>query len=166
MTRKAKGLDDGIKRWETFHKKPHRKLIKTKLVWPKKWGRLGEAETTYYQSGKWYKNKVVRYYHDHSAGVVCYHPLGYCDGLTPEKPPVVEWPETGAILGNFLGWDVQPSDGKLARKGELLEAEPDSAGSLLCASPDGHLLFVVEHGKITGLLVGKSLKVEAEGIDG
>ena len=160
MTRQAKGLDDGIARWECFHKKQHRKLLDVKLVWPKRWGKLGEAKTTYYRSAKWYKDKVVRYYHDHDPGVICYHPTGSQDKLTPAKPPVDEWPETGAILGNFLGWDVKTADGK------LLEAEPDSKGSLLCSSPDGHMLFVVEHGKITGLLVGKSLKVEAEGIDG
>lgn len=161
MPRRAKGLDDGIKRWETFNKKPHRKLIKTKLNWPKRWGKLGEAKTTYYRSDKWHKDgKFVNYFHDHSAGVACYHPMGAQRGLTATRPPISAWPETGVVLGNFLGWDIELPDGR------LLEAEPDSKASLLCSSPDGHMLFVVEDGCITGILVGKSLKVEAEGIDG
>lgn len=161
MTRKADTLDDAIHRWTVFHKKPqHRRLLEVKLRWPKKWGKLGEAKTTYYRSDKWYANgKFVNYFHDHDNGVICYHPMGTQRGLERAEPPVRKWPDAATVLGTFLGWDIEVD-------GKIVEAEPDSTKSLLCASPDGHMLFVVERGKITGLLVGPSLKVEAEGIDG
>jgi hypothetical protein len=154
-------LDDAVKRWTTFHKKPkHRKLIDVKLSWPKRWGRIGEAKTTYYESDKWYRDgEYVKYYHDHDRGVICYHPIGTQKGLVAAKPKVTKWPDAAAVLGKFLGWDIETDEG-------LCEAEPDAKTSLLCSSPDGHMLFVVEKGKITGLLVGPSLRVEAEGIDG
>jgi hypothetical protein len=161
MPRRDDMIDDAIDRWELFHKKAYRKLIDMEVTPPVKWGTLGEAKVTYYRSSKWYKNgKAVSYYHEHEPGVMCYHPMGSVKGLKPAKLPFKEWPTTGAVLGKFLGWDIEAHDGK------HLEAEPSSKGAKLCSTADGHMLFVIENGKVTGLLAGPSLKVLAEGIDG
>ena len=146
---------------------------------PCQWGYAGECVTTYYLSNKWQDdpNFYERYYHDHkrkrimSKGVGIWLPEGSQPWLTDKQPTkkVAEPPKAVAALAYSFGFDIKrPGQKKVGR----LDPDP---GSMLVSSPEGKRLYVLEDiankggkltGKITALIWGPSLRVEARGIVG
>jgi hypothetical protein len=157
-----KDLSEARKSWKTFHQKDNPdKELTLNTPWPQKWYYAGHCVTMYYASNKWYASKkMIRYYHDHSDTVRCWHPRATIQGaprMRPLKPPVRRFPTSGTVLGYCLGWDLETP------KGELLRAVP-LPKALLCCFPNRKVLFVVERGRVVSLVTGPKMTVEDVGI--
>lgn len=157
-----KKLNEAVVRWEAFHDKEHRELLEYPFKWPARWALAGRMVTTYYESDKWRDDgDYDLYYHDHGDEVWCYVPVDIFDWAAEENPPFQPDVNCGAVLAISNGWNFERAD-----SGKLVEMVVPK-DSLLCSSPDGKYLFLVDPDRgILALIVGDSLAVKPEGILG
>jgi hypothetical protein len=158
-------LKKAEERWRIFHAKNPRERIEVPAPWPREWGLVGTATRVYYYSDKWEKDgDFVPYYHDHEGDVQLWEPWGSQDWQTKKrKRPCPSVPcSHGAVLGYCLGWELKTPEG------EKLEVEFDDTEVLLCSTPSGKALFVVDpkDGSVIAVFCGGKLDVRKEGIVG
>lgn len=152
-------------RWKLFHDKEPRRTIEVPAPWPKEWGLVGHATRVYYYSDKWEKDgEYIPYYHDHEGGVELWEPWGVEDWQEKRrKKPCPSVPcSHGAVLGYCLGWVIESLDGR------SLEVSFGDKEVLLCSTPSGKALFVVDpkSKEVIAVFCGGKLDVRPEGIVG
>lgn len=152
--------------WKLFHKRDRVDWTKElSTPFPKSWKLAGRCKTTYYSSDKWQDDRSFfeRYYHDHHKRTNIWVPARDGGDWAKDTKPSESWvskrPRAAAVLGYALGFDVVSPDG------ESFKLAP-SSGSLLLCSPDRKRLYVLEDGRISGLIWGPKLVVEDRGIVG
>jgi hypothetical protein len=154
--------------WKSFHKRKEidgTTLLSKAGLWPKRFVLAGRCVVTYYSSDKWQKDRTFfeRYYHDHNKKTNIYLPEDMRSKFSwlSSTPVPAKWnkrPESAAILGYALGFDIKHGD----EEGKL---QPDK-GSLLICNPEKTVLYVVEGGRVRALVCAPKLRVEARGVVG
>lgn len=163
---KATATKKAKEAWKLFHRRDEIDWAKElKTSFPDKWALAGRCVTTYYSSDKWQEDRSFfeRYYHDHDKRTCLWVPKedggDWAEDAAPEESWVTKRPRAAAVLGHALGFDIKSkSEGKF----KLVPA----TGSLLLCSPDRKRLYVLERGRISGLIWGPKLIVEDRGVAG
>lgn len=130
---------------------------------------VGIASRVMYRSDKWHDpGDTVDYYHDHDANrITLWLPCG--DGERGMRFRYA-WPDAVAVLGSCLAWYHTP-------KGSEVEVETKPRGTVLVASPYGHVdatapqriflaVVATQTGNVEALFEGGSLRLTAHGIEG
>lgn len=153
-------VEAATKRYETFHDKEPRRIVRITHAIPSSVDLIGDCLSVMYKTDKWYEDgDDVEYKHVHDQGVKVFEPRGVQKWAKPAKLPV-ERPKAVVLLGKHLGFFVKRED-----DGEIYECNPRK--TYLFCSPSGDMLLVYSPREgFLALMAGGRLRVEKDGIDG
>lgn len=123
---------------------------------PARLGLLGTAKKILYRSDKWRSDRKETFYiHPYESAVQCYVP--WRKGLAATE--VRAWPRELVQLGHCVDLEIE------RKAGDTIYFTPPE-GTLLCATPDGRSLVLLNPGSgVLGALTGGRQRITDRGID-
>jgi hypothetical protein len=160
---RASDVRDALDRYETFHKKTPKQLVRLdpKHAIPTQVDRIGELLSVAYRTDKWYDDGAdVDYRHVvEEGGQTLFEPKGSHSWAKKVRLPVAP-PKTVTLLGKSLGLFVRRED-----NGQVYEGNPRD--SYLFCSPSGNMLLLYSPSQgFLAMACGGKLSVKEHGIDG